>query len=53
MWYGLWVNGELMRVQWFRYEPCYMDFSLGYFCSLDDYEVEPVAVLRYAHHGCA
>lgn len=50
MWWGLWVNGELSSVQRFSpsWSPIFTDFHLGYFSSEDDYEVAPVAVLRYA-----
>lgn len=48
MWWGVWVDGELMAVQWFRRDPSYFDFTLGFFSSASEYDVAPVRVERCA-----
>jgi len=50
-WWGLWVNGELRRVQWFNQRPCYTDFTLGFFSSQDEYDVLPVQVVPVTSAG--
>jgi hypothetical protein len=44
MWWGLVVDGELLKVKWFRKEPIIWDFNYGIISSQNQYEIVPVRV---------